>query len=162
MATAGERTQEVEYQHTQRAPLHWLLLLPVAALAGFAWACRAEPALVLILASVAVLLLLVSLCFGYLTVRDEGDRLAVRYGPLPVFRMHVDYAAISSVERSRSSILDGWGVHWLPGRGFTYNLWGFDCVRLVVRGKTIRIGTDDVDNLVDFVSSRVKRTRGDE
>ena len=152
-----EGLMTVDYQHTQKAPLIWLLQLPIIALLAFAWVCRSEPVLVLILASVAVLLFLVSLCFGYMTVRDEGDKLAVRYGPLPLFRTHVAYAWISSAERGRSSILDGWGIHWLPGRGFTYNLWGFDCVRLVVRGKTVRVGSDDVDDLVDFLNSRIEQ-----
>jgi hypothetical protein len=159
--SVGGRMGALDYQHTQRSPLRWLLVLPGAALLALAWTCRAEPTLALIVVSVAILLLLLSFCFGYLTVRDEGDRLAVRYGPLPLFRTHVDYAAISSVERSRSSILDGWGIHWIPGRGFTYNLWGFDCVRLVCGGKTIRIGTDDVDNLVDFLNNRMERIRGE-
>ena len=147
----------MDYQHTQKAPLRWLLQLPIIALLAFAWVCRSEPALVLILASVAVLLFLASLSFGYLTVRDEDDKLAVRYGPMPLFRTHVAYASISSAERGRSSILDGWGIHWFPGRGFTYNLWGFDCVQLVVRGKTVRVGSDDVDNLVDFLNSRIEQ-----
>jgi hypothetical protein len=147
----------VDYQHTQKAPLRWFLQIPIVALLAFAWGCRSEPVLVLILVSVAVLLFLVSLCFGYLTVQDEGESLAIRYGPLPLFRTRVAYATVSSAERSRSSIIDGWGIHWLPGRGFTYNLWGFDCVRLVAQGKTIRVGSDDVENLVDFLNSRIER-----
>ena len=146
----------MDYQHTQKAPLCWIIQLPILVVLTSAWLCRSEPALVLILLFVALLLLLVSLSFGNLTVRGNGERLAIRYGPLPLFGTDIAYAKISAAERSRSSILDGWGIHWLPGRGLTYNLWGFDCVRLVVRGRTIRIGSDDADTLAEFLNLRIE------
>ena len=36
----------------------------------------------------------VAISFQYMVVRDEGDRLSVRFGPLPVFGMRVSYADI--------------------------------------------------------------------
>ena len=62
---------------------------------------------------------------------------------------------IESVEPGRSSLLDGWGIHYFPGRGWTYNLWGFDCVVLRMKKKTLRVGTDDPDGLLEFLQSRV-------
>ena len=150
-----ERRRLVDYQHTQKAPLHWFIKFPSLAILALAWGFRAEPVLALILISVALLLFAIALCFGTLTVEDDGDALAIGYGPLPLFRARFAYTAIASAQKDRTSILDGWGVHWFPGRGLTYNLWGFDCVRLVVQGKTIRIGSDDVDNLVQFLNSRI-------
>ena len=147
----------VEYQHTQKAPLRWMIQLAVIVMLALAWIWWSEPALALILISVALVLLLVSFSFGSLTVRGDGEGLVIRYGPLPLFRTEIAYASISAAERSRTSILDGWGIHWLPGRGLVYNLWGFDCVRLVVRGRTIRIGSDDADNLADFLNDQIER-----
>jgi hypothetical protein len=143
------------YDHTQRAPLHWLLYPPAGYLLAMGWLNRAAPGLALALAGVAALLLVLAFCFRQLTIRDEGDWLAVRYGPLPVFRTRIAYTDISSVEPGRSSWIDGWGIHWIPGRGYTYNLWGFTCVTLQVQGRTVRIGTDDAENLAAFLKSKL-------
>ena len=95
--------------------------------------------------------------FASMTVQDEGEFLAIRYGPLPVFHRRIRYADITSVEPGRSSIIDGWGIHWVPGRGWTYNLWGFQCAMLAVRGGIVRIGSDDVDNLVGFLHGKIEK-----
>jgi hypothetical protein len=39
------------------------------------------------------------------------------------------------------------------GRGWTYNLWGFDCVEFQYKGRPCRIGTDDVQGLTDWLRS---------
>ena len=63
-----------------------------------------------------------------------------------------------AAEPDRSNVIDGWGIHWVPGRGWTYNLWGFDCVRLTLAGgRTIRVGTDDPRSLAQFVQTRIAR-----
>ena len=113
-----------------------------------------------LLATMASLFFLLGLLFAHLSVRDEGESLAVRFGPLRLFGTRIQYADVSSVQRGRSALIDGWGIHCIPGRGWTFNLWGFDCVELVVKGRALRIGSDDVDNLVTFLQSRV--TTGDE
>ncbi len=147
---------EPTYEHTQRGPLFLILLAAVVGVLAIAWILRAEPGAVVAMLILAGILLLVCLMFKYLTVRDEGDRLAVRYGPLPVFRRRIPYAEIAAADPDRTSWIDGWGIHWVPGRGYTYNLWGFGCVRLVVRDRVIRIGTDDVENLVAFLRNRIR------
>jgi hypothetical protein len=102
----------------------------------------------------AILLLLAAYCFRTLTVRDEGEHLAVLFGPLPVFRKQIAYRDITEVKRARSRVLDGWGIHYGAGRGWTFNLWGFDCVEMRVGSQTVRIGTDDPDGLVRFLQDR--------
>ena len=47
--------------------------------------------------------------FTHMTVRDEGDALAVRYGPLALFGGRFRYPDLTDVEPSRSSVVDGWG-----------------------------------------------------
>jgi len=122
-----------------------------------AWLAGGEPAVQLTLLCVALLILVCAMSFQRLTIRDEGDYLAIRYGPLPLFRKRIPYARITAVERDRSSVLDGWGVHYMPIRGWTYNLWGFDCVKLCLGNKVIRIGSDDVGNLASFLRARTNR-----
>jgi hypothetical protein len=148
---------KMEYEHTQRGPLYLIVYgLGVAVLVG-AWFLRHVPELWRSWAGIAVVSALLAESLRYLTVRDEGDWLAIRFGPLPLFRKRIRYADVTAVEPDRTTFGDGWGIHWAPGRGWTYNLWGFDCVRLTLGRKVIRVGSDDVDNLVDFLRAKVGR-----
>ena len=143
------------YEHTQKAPLHWLLYPPGLFLLVTAWLNRGQILVALLMLAVAAVLLALAFSFQRLTIRDEGSWLAIRYGPLPVFRARIAYAEISSVEPGQTSWIDGWGIHWIPGRGYTYNLWGFACARLTLGRRTVQIGTDDVDNLVEFLKTKL-------
>jgi hypothetical protein len=131
-----------------------LYALGVVQLAA-AWVSRSNSAASIILSFCAVVMILAGLCVGYLIVRDEGDFLALRFGPLPIFRRLIAFSKITAVEPSRSTVFDGWGIHYIPGRGMTYNLWGFDCVKMRVDNRTIRVGTDDVQGLVRFLKEKV-------
>ncbi len=144
----------MQYNRTQKAPLHYIFYAIVLVMLPILWAVKDEPGAVIVMSSVIAILLLVSGMFQNLTVRDEGDRLAVRYGPLPVFFKTIRYADITSIEPDRSTFIDGWGIHYVPGRGMIYNLWGFDCVKLQLGNRLIRIGSDDLQNLIDFLRQR--------
>ena len=94
--------------------------------------------------------------FGSLTIRDEGECLALRFGPLPVIRKGIRYADIAGGRAGRTDHRR-LGNPLLPGRGWTYNLWGFGCVKLTLGRKVIRVGTDDAENLVEFLRGKVAR-----
>ena len=101
-----------------------------------------------------------ALAFHHMTVADAGDHLSLRYGPMsvPWFRRRIPYGTIESVAPERSSIWDGWGVHFVPWpgrRGMMYNLWGRGCVKVVAGGKTVRIGTDDPSGLSAFLKTKM-------
>jgi hypothetical protein len=116
----------VTYQHTQKSPLCLILLVTACAQLGLAaWFLRVAFTPAIILGTASLLTSLLTFCFRQLTVRDEGEHLAIRYGPLPVFRCRIPYSRIIAVEAGRSSLIDGWGIHYFPGRGTIYNLWGF-------------------------------------
>ena len=143
------------YSHVQRGKLHYVLYASGAMTFGIAWLIHGDPGApwaVWLVAGVGLLCLLLSACFMTLTVEDGGDRLAIRYGPVSLFAKSFPYDKIESAEPDRSSWIDGWGIHYVPGRGWTYNLWGFDCVRLTVDGRTVRIGTDDPEGLTQFLN----------
>ncbi len=116
-------------------------------------ALRAEaPAVFFAFLAVGTLFVIIAFSFRQLRIRDEGERLAIRFGPLPLFWKRFAYADLASVDRDKTRWIDGWGIHWIPLRGWTYNLWGFCCVRLTLRdGRTIRLGTDDPEGLVEFL-----------
>lgn len=139
----------MRYEHTQKSPLFWIFLILAGAILVVGKASVA--------ATVAcAALIMIALCFGRLTVADKGHAVSIRFGPLPVFGAHFDYSEIADVAPARSNFLDGWGIHWLPGRGRIYNVWGFDCVRMRVRDKTVRIGTDDLDGLIHALKEKTE------
>ena len=43
----------------------------------------------------------------------------------------------------------------MPGRGWTYNLWGFACVKLTLGRKIIRVGTDDAEELGKAIREKI-------
>jgi len=148
------------YSRTQTAwLLDGILYGTSAILLPLVWPIRHVPVLVAVLLGSVVAMLLLALAFHSMTVQDEGDCLAIRFGPLPLFSKRIPYSAITAVEPGRTSIVDGWGIHYVPGRGWTYNLWGFGCVKVSLGKKVIRIGSDDVDNLVSFLRDQIKRPR---
>jgi hypothetical protein len=104
-------------------------------------------------------MLLLGASIGHLTVEDEGDRLVVRFGPLPLFRRSILYDDILEVEQSRTTFLDGWGIHWSPWGGWVWNVWGYDCVVLRLKRGKLKIGTDDAEKLAGFVKSRISSGR---
>lgn len=146
----------MHYHHTQRGPLGRMLLTMAISFAIAAGLCWHTPPLGPLFLFLAVLLGLLSAMFWNLTVSDGGDALIVRFGPLPLFGTRIDYSTITAVETGRSSFIDGWGIHWIPGRGWTFNLWGWDCVILHQGRTTLRIGTDDPEGLATHIQSRLR------
>ncbi len=152
------------YNHTQHGRWHYLFLALSAAMlvavwltrrVFVAWLTHRELAVLNAVLGIAAIFALCGLVFGSLTIRDEGDHLALRFGPLPVLRKTFRYADITGVEIGRTTILDGWGIHFMPGRGWTYNLWGFACVKLTLGRKIIRVGTDDAEGLAKVIREKI-------
>ena len=143
------------YSHTQKAPL--CLLVYGTAIAAFvgAWFTQDEPAVAVILLCSGVLSVLLASAFHHLSVVDVGDGLAIRFGPVPLFRMTIPYRDMQKVEIGRTMILDGWGIHLSLRGGWVWNLWGRDCVVVYRHKGIIRIGTDDAENLVRFLQDRI-------
>lgn len=142
------------YSHTQRGIIRPILLLCVAGALVGAWLVQDHPTFPIYVGT-GVLFALLSFAFGHLTVRDEGDRLAVRFGPLPIFRKAIPYADITGAERDRSTFLSGWGIHYTR-KGWLWNVGGYDCVRIEMGAKSTLIGTDDPDGLVAFLKTRMR------
>ncbi len=148
----------MRYEHIQKAPFYLLL---VAIASGMFVAAWFMPDLVaqFIMAMSAGVTALLALAFRQLTVRDEGGALLVCFGPLPLFWRRVRYAEIERAEQARSSWLDGWGIHMSPSGGWTWNLWGFDCVDIfLTRGRKLRLGTDDPSELAAFLREQITST----
>lgn len=145
-----------QYEHVQRGRWHIILLAVAAVMTAGAWLARSDRPTMAFALAVAGVFILCALMFGTLAVRDEGDHLSLRYGPLPLFRKRIRYADITAVEPGRSSIIDGWGIHYILWRGWTYNLWGFGCVKLTLGNRVIRVGSDDAENLAEFLKGKAR------
>jgi len=143
------------YCHVQRAPLGLLLGAAALGCLGAAWRAE-EPTTRYACGGAAAAAAVLAATFRRLTVEDQGETLAIRFGPLPLFRKTVRYADIRSATRGRTLLLDGWGIHRSVRGGWVWNLWGRDCVAVALQGgKTLRIGTDDANNLADFLTARL-------
>ncbi len=145
-----------DYCHTQKSPLSTLLAILGLTFVGIAWLVRQEPLASLVLCVVALIIFAMAASFHRLTVVGNQSGLRVQFGPLPLFGVSIPYESMRGVESSRSSLIDGWGIHYVPGRGWTYNLWGFGCVLIHRHDQScIRIGTDDVDGLLTFLQTKL-------
>ena len=142
------------YHRTQEAPL--CLILYGSALLCFVLAVTiGDTTGIFIAGGVGLLIGLLAPCFHNLTVADQGDVLSIHFGPVPLFASTVNYADIEQVEVGRTTILDGWGIHYSLRGGWVWNLWGRDCVVVQFKkGGVLRIGTDDAEGLAGFLTTR--------
>lgn len=142
------------YHHRQRGILLPILLVCAAVMLALGFFALEDSPLAAIYVASAAGVVVLAFAFATLTVSDAGDRLAVRFGPLPLFRKTIPYADIAAASRERSTILAGWGIHWTR-QGWLWNIGGFDCVRIVTRnGSSAIIGSDDAAGLEAFLKAR--------
>jgi len=74
----------VTYDHTQKSPLYLILLGSVVLPLGIGLVVPPRPPEIALLSCLAAVLVFCAFSFKHLRVRDEGDCLAIRFGPLPV------------------------------------------------------------------------------
>ena len=81
----------------------------------------------------------------------------MRFGPgWP--RKTVRLADIAAAEVTRTTFLEGWGVH-RTRRGWLYNVSGFDAVLLrLANGRTLMVGTDEPRRLKAAIERAQART----
>lgn len=144
------------YHHTQRSRLCLLLYAVGIVILAAAWSVRHEPVVSWVLFASAASALLLAPSFHHLRVDGGRDRLAIRFGPLPIFTRSLEYCEIESAEIGRTTVLDGWGIHWSLRGGWVWNIWGRDCVVIRFRdGGRLLVGTDDVGRLHAFLRSKI-------
>ena len=112
------------------------------------------------LSLVSVVFLVLAFSFFSLTTSVHSNRLFIRYGPIPLFGTSIDLIEIDDVCVDKTSIVDGWGIHYIPFRGWTYNLWGFNCVKIEMGNSVVRVGTDDAENLEKAILKACEEVKG--
>jgi hypothetical protein len=146
-----------EYSHTQKAPLCLLIYALAVGFLVVGYFAGDAPPIQWLFPPFGLLILALAASFHHLSVEDQGDVLAIRFGPLPLFRRTVKYAVIGSAEVGRTVFLDGLGIHYSVRGGWVWNIWGRDCVVVHFKnGGTLRIGTDDAENLAEFLRRKAK------
>ena len=144
------------YQRTQHGPWGWVLLLVglFQMGVGIGLADGAEAGVGWLLIGVGSILIAAAACFSTLTISGEPDGLVVSFGPFPLISFRIPLDQIRSCGQERSRWIDGWGIHWAPGRGWLYNVWGYDCIRLDLEGRSVRLGTGDPAGLMAWLAER--------
>lgn len=142
------------YYHVQRGPW-WLLCCALAAIAFTVSSSVPVIGLEAILWVAGVSLFLLSASIGHLVVEDEGNRLFIHFGPIPLFRKRIHYDDIREVEKGRLPFHENAGIHWSPWNGWTWSMGGRDCIILQLERGTFRLGTDDGEALAGFLQGRI-------
>jgi hypothetical protein len=146
----------MEYSHTQRSPLGLIVLASALFAVGLgAWLLLRGEMLGILFCVISLLLAGLAMCFWWLKIEDRGESLRVQFGPLPFFGTSILYQSMVDVSAGQASLIDGWGVHYIPMRGWIYNVWGWDCAIVKLKHGTVRLGTDDPDGLVAFLETRL-------
>lgn len=143
------------YYHKQSAPLSLILYGLAAVFWVTGWLLRHEPAQPVLLSVVGLMVLGLGPCFHHLIIFDGGDHLVVRFGPFPLFQRRIRYVDIRELEIGRTTVLEGLGMHMSLRGGWVWNIWGRDCVVIHLQSGIIRVGTNDAENLVRFLESRI-------
>ena len=146
------------YQHTQKGP--WWLLMYALAAVFLTVTCYVyeEPPLAITFGITGFIMFILGASIHWLTVADEGNRLVIRFGPFPLFRRRIWYDDIVDAEITRTTFLDGWGIHLSPRGGWVWNIWGYDCVKLRLKRGTLWLGTDDPQGLFELLAKRISKT----
>jgi hypothetical protein len=143
------------YAHRQESVLCLLFYGTALALLAGASFNRDKVSVALILGGGGALTVLLGMAFHHLTVEDRGEFLAIRFGPLPLFRRTARYADMVKATVGRTLLLDGWGIHFSFRGGWVWNIWGRDCVVVHLKKGTLRIGTNDAENLARFLAGKI-------
>jgi hypothetical protein len=103
---------------------------------------------------VLIMLVVCLLLFSYLTIEIRDGFLIWMFG-FGLIRKKVPVSEIIRVTPVKTTLLQGWGIHWTSG-GWLYNVSGYQAVEFELKnGKKFRLGTDEPEELVRTVSKLV-------
>jgi hypothetical protein len=138
------------YEHSQRAT--WMYVIPLALAAVSVWGIfEGSPTPAWFLMGTNLILLIVIIDFSSLTIAVDSDGVHWFFGfGWPSGHLHFD--EIKTVEITRTTILEGWGLHYTIWHGWLWNVWGFQAVRLTYAGgRRVTLGTDDPQGLREAI-----------
>jgi hypothetical protein len=108
----------------------------------------------LMLFIVAAILGISALLFSSLTIELSDMSLSWRFG-FGLLRKKVPTGEIINALVTRTSLLDGWGVH-RTRNGWLYNVSGFGAVQVILRsGKSFLLGSDEPERLCSALKDTI-------
>ena len=101
---------------------------------------------------IAIVVIAISFPIFYsLTVKIGGGILTCYFG-VGLIRKQILLSDIKEFRAVRNPWFIGWGIRWMPGQYWLWNVSGLLAVELLFNnGKRFRIGTDDSENLVNAI-----------
>lgn len=95
------------------------------------------------------LILAISLAFFYsLNVQISDGMLFCSFG-IGIIRRRIPLTDIQDVHAVKNPWYAGWGIRWMPGQYWLWNVSGFRAVELLLKnGSRFRIGTDEPEALL--------------
>lgn len=138
------------YKHTQYAKaIVFMLAVPLVVCISLAILL---PRLQYTMYIVAALVGVLALSFSAMTVRVTDRFVHWSFGP-GIMRRKIALAQIQSTSITRTTWLEGWGVHY-TSRGWLYNAGGFDAIHITQKdGSQVILGSNDVQRLHQAICS---------
>ncbi|RPI03421.1 MAG: hypothetical protein EHM72_01520 [Calditrichaeota bacterium] len=97
---------------------------------------------------VLAILAVVTFLFYSLTVEIKNSTFTCWFGP-GLIRKSIPLADIQQAQAVRNFWLAGWGIRFMAGGYWLWNVSGLQAVELVLKnGKRFRVGTDEPEKLV--------------
>lgn len=95
--------------------------------------------------------------FFTMTVMIDNDVLEVWFGS-GLIRKRFSLKEIESCKVVRNPWYYGWGIHWIPKRGWLFNVSGFYAVEIKMKnGTKYRIGTNVPSELEDVIRKSISQ-----
>jgi hypothetical protein len=103
---------------------------------------------------VALAILAISLALFYsLNVEISNNVLVCRFG-IGFIRRRIPLSDIQQVRAVKNPWFVGWGIRWMPGQYWLWNVSGLRAVELLLKnGSRFRIGTDEPEALVQAIKA---------
>ena len=119
---------------------------------------------------IGLIFLLCASAIAYLCVRDAGDRLSVRFGPLSILGFSIRYEEIESAEAHEPrlgclrEILTLYGLHSHGSGGWSScGINGHEFVKIRLRapqwggpGRDVYVGTNEPERLAEFLRGKIE------
>lgn len=94
--------------------------------------------------------------FYALTVEIQNNIITCSFG-IGLIRKSIPLSEVQAVRAVQNPWYAGWGIRWIPGQYWLWNVSGFRAVELTMKdGKRFRIGTDEPEALVHAIESNKK------
>jgi hypothetical protein len=89
--------------------------------------------------------------FFSLTVEIDKSTLTCRFG-VGLIQRSIPLSEVDHVSAVVNPWFVGWGIRWIPGSYWVWNVSGFQAVELTMKdGRRFRIGTDEPEALVHAI-----------